>query len=71
MESQEKVFKTNINCNNCLSKVGPKLDQLEGLVKWSVDLTHADRLLSATGSAEALEQLDKAVASAGFKAEVL
>ena len=71
METIKKVYKTNINCNNCLSKVSPKMSELEGLVKWEVDLTHADRLMRVEASEEVLAQVASTVAKAGFKADLL
>ena len=70
METIKKVYKTNINCNNCLSKVSPKMSELEGVVKWEVDLAHADRLMTVEASEEVLANVEATVAMAGFKAEL-
>lgn len=71
METIKKVYKTNINCNNCLSKVSPKMSELEGVVKWEVDFTHADRLMTVEASEEVLANVEATVAKAGFKADLL
>ena len=59
-------FKTNINCENCLAKVTPKLNELTGIESWKVDLTDPDRtLLVNTENLEPAE-IRKAVLKAGF-----
>ena len=70
MKINTKIYKTNINCGNCLSKVQPKLDAVEGIDSWSVDLVSEERFLTVQGSEESLEKVVAAVGSAGFKAEV-
>ena len=70
METIKKVYKTNINCNNCLSKVSPKMSELEGVVKWEVDLAHADRLMTVEASEKVLANVEATVAKAGFKASI-
>ncbi len=59
-------FKTNINCENCLAKVTPKLNELTGIESWKVDLADPDRtLLVNTENLEPAE-IRKAVLKAGF-----
>jgi hypothetical protein len=45
------------------------MSELEGVVKWEVDLTHADRLMTVEASEDVLAQVESTVAKAGFKAE--
>jgi len=45
-------FKTNINCNNCVAKVKPFLNQLENIENWQVDINNADKILSVSGEEE-------------------
>jgi copper chaperone len=71
METIKKVYKTNINCGSCLSKVSPKMLALEGVLHWEVDLGHADRLMTVEASEEVLREVSGVVASAGFRAEEL
>lgn len=49
---KELKFKTNINCNNCLSKVKPFLENETTIEKWEVDLQSSDRILTVTGNEE-------------------
>jgi len=69
METQKRTFKTNINCNNCLSKVTPKMEELEGVLNWGVDFESPDRLMTVEADSETLEKVSETVLKVGFKAE--
>lgn len=63
-------FKTNINCNNCVAKVTPFLNQLENIENWQVDINNADKILSVSGEEElSSEEVIEAVQKAGFSIE--
>ncbi len=62
-------FKTNINCNNCIAKVTPFL-QNPKIEKWEVDTQNSDKILTVESALDA-SQIQKIVAQAGFKAEKL
>jgi len=69
METQKRTFKTNINCNNCLSKVTPKMEELVGVLNWGVDFESPDRLMTVEADSETLDKVSETVLKAGFKAE--
>ena len=60
------LFKTNIQCGNCLSKVSPKLNEQEGIHTWQVDLKDPDRTLTVDTDVLNPEDIQKAVLKAGF-----
>ncbi len=63
-------FKTNINCNNCVAKVKPFLNQIENIENWQVDINNADKILSVSGEEELkAEEVIEAVQKAGFSIE--
>ncbi len=63
-------FKTNINCNNCIAKVKPFLNQVENIENWQVDINNADKILSVSGEEELnAEEVIEAVQKAGFSIE--
>ena len=63
-------FKTNINCNNCIAKVKPFLNQVENIENWQVDIKNADKILSVSGEEELTStEVIEAVQKAGFKIE--
>lgn len=63
-------FKTNINCNNCLAKVTPKLNEQSGIQSWNVDLQDDERTLTVETEELQAEDIKKAVLKAGFIAQV-
>ncbi|MBB6002740.1 heavy-metal-associated domain-containing protein [Arcicella rosea] len=63
-------FKTNINCNNCIAKVKPFLNQVENIENWQVDINNTDKILSVSGEEElTAEEVIEAVQKAGFSIE--
>lgn len=63
-------FKTNINCGNCLAKVGPILDAETGIEKWEVDLKSDDRTLTVETAGLTETAIKETVQKAGFRAEL-
>ncbi|WP_017732697.1 heavy-metal-associated domain-containing protein [Nafulsella turpanensis] len=61
-------FKTNINCGNCVAKVTPELNELQGLDEWKVDTSDKDKTLTASGKDLDQDQVMQAVKRAGFTA---
>lgn len=63
-------FKTNINCGNCVAKVKPFLDKVEGMDNWSVDTDSEDKILTTEVSDKTTrEQVIDAVENVGFDIE--
>ena len=62
-------FKTNLKCSGCITTVAPKLDAINGIDKWDVDLTSPDKILQVEGNVQP-EAVEKAFEQAGYKAEL-
>lgn len=62
-------FITNINCGNCVAKVTPELNELQGLDEWKVDTGDKDKILTASGNQLEEEKVIEAVKRAGFSAK--
>lgn len=70
LEKMETLkFKTNIKCNNCVSKVAPYLHSSPNISDWNVDLESPDRILTVTGEGITKELVNEALQKAGYKAE--
>lgn len=65
------TFTSNIACNGCLSKVKPFLDELEGVVKWEVDIENPQKILTVQSSEISADQIQEAVIKAGYQLEDL
>lgn len=64
-------FKTNINCNSCLNKVTPFLENLEGVCSWDVDIKDKNKVLTVEIDNISSYEVREAVANAGFMANEL
>ena len=67
----EAKFKTTIQCNGCLSKVTPKLNEFLEEQSWSVDLESDDRILTVNDDNISVDVVVSAVKSVGFEIEEL
>ena len=67
----EAKFKTTIQCNGCLSKVTPKLNEILKEQSWSVDLESDDRILTVNDNNVSDDAVVSAVKSVGFEIEEL
>lgn len=67
----EIKFKTNINCDACVSKVTPVLNGNGEIEKWDVDLGSPDRILTVATSGLDEEELVYSLKKVGYKAERL
>ncbi|MDQ4138945.1 MAG: copper chaperone [Bacteroidota bacterium] len=64
-------FKTNVASEEEVNKVAPLLDKLEAISKWRIDTETEENILSISGDNVNPQQVENALAEAGFKAEVL
>lgn len=64
-------FKTNINCDGCVAKVTPFLDETKGIAHWEVDTANKDKILTVQTDGISKEDVMQKVKEAGFKIESL
>ena len=62
-------FKTNVNCGGCIATVTPHLNQVNGIVKWSVDTTNPQKILTVEAVGLQPEIIVEALKKAGYKAD--
>lgn len=64
------IFKTNLNCQSCVSKVRPLLDAEQSIGQWRVDTANPDKLLTLESETPVnAERIIGLVERAGFHAE--
>jgi copper chaperone len=63
------TFKTNIKCTGCLAKVGPVLNQEEGIEKWEVDLENPDKTLRVESAHLSAGDIKAKLKQIGYEAE--
>lgn len=64
-------FKTNINCDGCVAKVSPLLNEADGVCAWEVDTTTKDKILSVHSNGITQQEVIKTIQDAGFRIEAL
>ncbi len=61
------IFKTDINCGNCVRAVRGFLDEVAHVVSWEVNTDHPDKVLTVRGEDELTPQaVVEAVEEAGY-----
>ena len=64
-------FKTNVNCGGCIATVTPHLNQIKGIIKWSVDTSNAMKILTVEASGLQPEVIVETLKKAGYKADLI
>jgi len=64
-------FKTNVNCGGCVAAVTPHLNQVKGILKWSVDTTNPMKVLTVEASELDPDMVVETLKSAGYKADLM
>jgi copper chaperone len=65
------TFKTSINCNSCLSRVKPFLDQEKRITSWEVDLDNPDKILKVVAEDIKSSEIIDIVDNTGFEIELI
>jgi len=63
-------FKTNINCNGCITTVTPYLNQLES-AEWKVDIKDKRKILEVKSDHVTVKDIMDKVKEAGYEIEPL
>ena len=64
---ETRIFRTNLDCEKCVSKVATFLDADQAIAKWSVQTTDRRKPLTVTGTALNSESIRSVVKNAGFE----
>ena len=64
-------FKTNVSCGGCVAKVTPYLNQVKGMIKWSVDTSNPLKILTVEAAGISPDEIIKAMKDAGYNADLI
>ena len=64
-------FKTNVNCGGCIATVTPHLNQVKGIVKWSVDTVNPLKILTIETETLSPEEISDVLKAAGYRADLM
>ncbi|MGM5629778.1 heavy-metal-associated domain-containing protein [Apibacter raozihei] len=65
----EFKFKTNIDCGGCVNAVTNYLNDVKGILRWSVDTSIPEKILTVESDTATDEEIINAVKKAGFNIE--
>ena len=65
---ENKLFKTNINCGSCITKVTDTLNDLVGEDNWEVETTTPIKLLTIDNEAISGSTISEALGKIGYSA---
>lgn len=68
---KEIKFKTNVNCNHCIAKITPFMNDEKRIVEWSVDINNPDKIMTVKGEEVDGQIVKDTLAKAGYIAEQL
>ena len=63
------VLKTDLSCKHCVMKVGPLLKGEPGIVDYSVDLEHPDKLVTISSEGANIDSVITGFKNAGYSAK--
>lgn len=66
---EKVVLKTNLSCKHCVMKVEPVLKSQAGIVDYSVDLEHSDKLVTISSESANIDSVIAGFKKAGYYAE--
>ena len=64
-------FKTNINCDACVAKVTPVLNDNLSIEKWKVDTQNPNKILTVEGENINQQELIQSLETIGYKATLV
>lgn len=62
-------FKTNVNCGGCIATVTPHLNQVKGIIKWSVDTSSPNKIMTVETTDLQPDVIVEVMKKAGYKAD--
>ncbi len=66
---EKVVLKTDLSCKHCVMKVEPVLKTEAGIVDYSIDLEHPDKLVTISSEGANINSVITRFNKAGYKAE--
>ncbi|MDX9883558.1 MAG: heavy-metal-associated domain-containing protein [Prolixibacteraceae bacterium] len=64
-------FKTNVKCGGCVATVTPYLNQVKGIIRWSVDTAGPQKILTTETSGISPEEIIETMKNAGYTASLI
>ena len=66
---EKVVLKTDLGCKHCIMKVEPVLKSEAGIVDYSIDLEHPDKLVTISSEGADINEVISKFNAVGYRAE--
>ncbi len=66
---EKVILKTDLGCKHCAAKVEPFLKRQPGIIDYSIDLEHPNKLVTISAEGMDLNDVISKFNAAGYKAE--
>lgn len=66
---EKVILKTDLSCKHCVMKVEPALKSENGIVDYSFDLEHPDKLVTISSEGADISEIISKFNAAGYTAE--
>ncbi len=63
-------FRTNVNCNHCIAKITPFLEEIKSISNWEVDTASEEKILTVTGNDITADEIQEALKKAGYNSSI-
>lgn len=67
---EKVILKTDLSCKHCVMKVEPVLKSEPGILDYSIDLDHPDRLVTISSEGANIDAVIANFKAAGYSAEI-
>ena len=68
---EKVVLKTNLSCKHCVMKVESVLKEESGIVDYSINLEHPDKLVTISSDRANISAIISGFNKAGYSAEIV
>ncbi len=68
---EKVILKTDLSCRHCLMRVEPILKGEKGIVDYSIDLEHPDKLVTISSNGADIEGIISNFKKVGYSAEMV
>lgn len=66
---EKLILKTDLSCTHCVKKVEPVLKSEPGIINYSIDLEHPDKLVTISSDGVDIDSIIANFKAVGYKAE--
>ena len=68
---QKVILKTDLSCKHCVAKVEPVLKTEKGVIGYTIDLEHPDKLITISSEGAEIRSVISKFKRLGYSAEVI